>query len=208
MSDAILPNAGVRNLSALIRSMAAIVGDNWNQANGYQKFLYFIGVLLLASGVFHAGVLIATDGSLAGPVSWRKPIVFGSSAGVTLITIGWIMTFLPKHRIRGWLWSCAMGISFLIEVFLIDMQQWRGVPSHFNLDTSFDTAVFSVMGVFIVLIEIVVIVVAIWSFFSLKAPDSLKWAIWLGMVLLVVGQIFGNIIIQNGVPKVIDPETG
>lgn len=208
MANEISPAGGAKKASGLIRSMAAMLRSYWQQANDYQKFLYFIGALLLASGIFHTGVYIVTDDSLAGPVSWRKPIVFGMSAGVTLITVGWIMTFLPGHRIRGWLLSCGLGISFLIEVFLIDMQQWRGVPSHFNYSTSFDTAVFSAMGVFIVLIEIVVIIVAVWVFFSLKAPLSLTWAIRIGMVLLVAGQIFGNIIIQNGNPKVKDPQTG
>ena len=208
MSEAILPTGGVKNVGSLIRSMVATLRGYWKQANGYQKLLYVIGALLLASGLFHTGVLIVTDGSLVGPVSWRKPIVFGLSAGVTLITVGWIMTFLPKHRIRGWLLSGALGISFLVEVFLIDMQQWRGVPSHFNFSTPFDAAVFSVMGVLIVLIEIVIIVVAVWAFFPLKTPLSLTWAIRIGMLLQVVGQIFGNLIIQNGVPKVTDPQTG
>ncbi len=64
------------------------------------------------------------------------------------------------------------------------------------------------MGSFIVLVEIAIIVLALWTFFSLKAPLSLRWAIRLGMVLLVVSQIFGNLIIQNGAPKVSDPQTG
>jgi hypothetical protein len=208
MSEIIIPAGSAKDVSALIRAMASTVRTYWTQAEGYQKFLYVIGALFLLSGLFHAGVLLVTGGSLAGPISWRKPIIFGFSVGVTCLSIGWVLAFLPKHRLIGWLLSGTLGISFLVEVFLIDMQQWRGVPSHFNYSTPFDGAVFNIMGTMIVLVEIVVVVVALWTFFSLKAPLSLTWAIRLGMVLLVVSQIFGNLIIANGIPQVLDFQTG
>ena len=208
MSEITLQAGDVKNVGALIRAMVTTVRTYWTQAEGYQKFLYVIGALFLLSGLFHTGVLIVTGGPWAGPISWRKPIVFGFSTGVTSLSIGWVLIFLPKHRLRGWLLSGALGISFLVEVFLIDMQQWRGVPSHFNYSTPFDAAVFNIMGTMIVVVELVIIVVALWTFFSLKAPLSLTWAIRLGMVLLVVSQIFGNLIIANGIPKVLDFQTG
>ena len=81
---------------------------------------------------------------------------------------------------------------------MIDMQQWRGVPSHFNSSTSFDAAVFATMGALIVFAGVVITVVALWTFLSLQAPRSLTWAIRAGMVLLVVAQFFGYLIIANG----------
>ena len=79
MSEVILPAGGVKNVGALTRAIVATLRSYWKQANGYQKFLYFIGALFLVSGLFHTGVLIVADGSLTGPISWRKPIVFGFS---------------------------------------------------------------------------------------------------------------------------------
>ena len=67
----------------LIGTIIATLRSYWKQAYGYQKFLYFMGALLLISGLFHTAVLIVTDGSMAGSVSWRKPITFGFSMGVT-----------------------------------------------------------------------------------------------------------------------------
>ena len=78
------------------------------------------------------------------------------------------------------------------------LPSWRGVPSHFNGSTPFNTAVFAVMGMLVVLAEIVILSVALWSFFSLAAPRSLKLAIRVGMVLLAVSQVLGNLIIANG----------
>ena len=209
ISDIVMPESDIKSTAELLRAMVADAQRYWDEATSYQKFLYILGLVSIGSGILHTGVWLAQGGSLAGPVSWRKPIVFGFSVGLTLMSVAWVMTYLPKHRIKGWLLSSTLGIAFLGEVSLIDMQQWRGVPSHFNFSTPFDAAVFNLMGFLIVLVEIVVIIVALRSFISLQAASpSFTWAIRAGMVLLVVGQVFGNLIIQNGIAKTINFDTG
>ncbi len=208
MDEFTSPQDGFTDVGGLIRAMRSSLEEYWAQAQGYQRFLYYLGALLLATAVFQTGVLLLTGGSLEGPVSWRKPIVFGEAFGLTAVAVAWVMTYLPKHRIRGWLLAGSLGLASAGEVFLVSLQQWRGVPSHFNFSTPFDTAVFSTMGFLVVFTEIVIIVVALWTFIALQAPRSLAWAIRFGMVLLVAGQVFGNLIIQNGIAKVIDFETG
>ncbi len=170
----------------------------WKQARGYQKFLYSAGFLLLASAAFHAGVLIFTGGSVEGDISWRKPILFGESFGLTCVSVAWIMTFLPKWNVRGWLLSGTLGLANLGEVFLVALQQWRGVPSHFNNSTPFDSAVFLVMGLLILFTGIVTFAATLLTFLALHAPPSLAWGIRVGMLLLVVGQIFGVPMIVRG----------
>ncbi len=170
----------------------------WKQAQSYQKFLYPAGLLLLASALFHTGALIVTGGSLQGDISWRKPILFGESFGLTCLSVGWIMTFLPKRHFLGWVLSGTLGLANVGEVFLVALQQWRGVPSHFNNSTPFDSAVFLVMGLLILFTGIVTVAVTLLTFFALDAPPSLAWGIRLGMVLLVVGQIFGVPMIARG----------
>ena len=44
--------------------MLACLHGYWSQAERYQKFLYAVGALLVASAAFHFGVLLAT-GALA-----------------------------------------------------------------------------------------------------------------------------------------------
>ena len=68
------------DLVGLIHPMLAKLRDFWRQAEDYQKFLYLIGTMLLISAVIHSVVLIATGGSLEGPVSWRKPILFAGGS--------------------------------------------------------------------------------------------------------------------------------
>jgi hypothetical protein len=107
------------------------------------------------------------------------------------------MSRLPR---TGWLaWPCAAAISlFVPETVLIDLQTWRGVPSHFNSDTGFDVAVFSSMGTLIAFVSLAITVMTIWSFTSLRGPAGSALAIRAGMVFLAIGQLLGFAILGNG----------
>jgi hypothetical protein len=75
------------------------------------------------------------------------------------------------------------------------------VPSHFNEATAFDAGVFSAMGVMVAVAALVIAVVTVWSFTSLRPAPSMAVAIRVGLVLLVAGQPLGGAIIANGMGK-------
>jgi len=208
MSEIMITKRGSSNLQNLLRTIVAMFHDYWITAESYQKFAYAVAGLLIASAVFHAGVLVATVGSLQGPVSWRKPILFGEGFGLTAASVAWVMSFLPRRRVIGWLLMVPLGFANLYEVAWVSVQQWRGVPSHFNFGTPFNTQAFTMAGIMIAVSATVILLIALWSFVSLQAQRSLAWAIRLGMVFLLLSQAVGFLIIQNGVAKVIDPQTG
>ena len=89
----------------------------------------------MLSGLAHLGVWLFLGGQWEGPVSWRKPILFGISTGMTVLSIGWLVPKLRPSKIDMFL-SAGLGISLVVEVALITVQQWRGVASHFNHDLS------------------------------------------------------------------------
>ena len=128
-----------------------------------QKFAYACAGLLLASGVFHGIVFLIDGGSWEGPVSWRKPIVFGLSFGITLATITWFLSFLRPRRGTAWVLVGTFAAASVAEVFLVSMQRWRGVPSHFNESTAFDGAVFSAMGALVSVLVLLTVAVAVRS---------------------------------------------
>jgi hypothetical protein len=99
-----------------------------------------VRTLLIATGITHAVVAVVDGGSWWGPVSWRKPTVFGLSFGLLLWSAVWVMRQLPNRR-WGWLPAGLLGATAVVEVALITMQRWRGVPSHFNAATGFDAAI-------------------------------------------------------------------
>ena len=78
------------------------------------------------------------------------------------------------------------------------MQTWRGVPSHFNEETSFDATVFSLMGMLVSLIALTIVAVTIRAFLRLDAAPSLALAIRLGLLLMLVSQAVGAQMIAEG----------
>ena len=165
----------------------------------YQRLAYGCAALLVFSGAFHGVVYLVEGGAWGGPISWRKPIVFGLSFGITLATLTWFMTFIRPRRAVGWIVLGLFAFASLGEVFLISMQTWRGVASHFNEETAFDGTVFGLMGALVSVIALVTLFVAVRSFFHVEAPASLAWALRLGLVLMLVSQAVGvQMIVQGG----------
>ena len=164
----------------------------------YQRFAYVCGALLLLSGVLHAVVYLVDGGPWEGPLSWRKPIVFGLSFGVSVLTFAWFLGFLRPRRATGWLLMSVLSVASVLEVVLISMQTWRGVESHFNEDTAFDALVFSVMGAMVTLIALVTVYFAVRSFFPGDAPPVLAWAMRIGLVLILASQAVGAQMIAMG----------
>ncbi len=113
---------------ALTEAMRATLRAYWAQAQAYQKLLYFVGFLLLASAVFHSAVLVVTRGSLEGDVSWRKPILFGESFGLTALSVTWVMNFLPKWRFLGWLLAGALSLANTGRSFALRFSSGVGCP--------------------------------------------------------------------------------
>ena len=181
----------------LTQVMRVQLKNYWHEAKGYQKILYFTGFLLLASAVFHSVVLIVMDSTLKGDVSFRKAISFGEAFGLTAISLAWFLNFVPKKRMIWWTLSSIYAVATFVEVFLVTMQVWRGVPSHFNFSTPFDAAVFSLMGVSIGLHAPLIIGIFLCSVFFLEAPTIFRWAITSGMLLLVTSVVFGIVMIIN-----------
>jgi hypothetical protein len=165
----------------------------------FQRFAYVCAALLILSGLFHGVVYLVDGGPWEGPVSWRKPVVFGLSFGITLVTVTWFMSFLRPRKAVGWLVLGVFVFAAMGEVFLISMQKWRGVASHFNEDTTFDGMVFSTMGTLVTLVALVTVVITVWSFFRMDAPASLAFAIRLGLVLMLASQMVGvQMIVEGG----------
>ena len=136
---------------------------------------------------------------MGGPGFVAEALVFGLSFGITLLTLTWLMTFLRIRKVTGWIVLGTLAVASVGEVFLISMQKWRGVASHFNEDTAFDESVFSMMGLLVLVVAVMTVFIAVRSFFPMDAPPSLAWAIRIGLVLMLVSQAVGvQMIIEGG----------
>jgi len=155
------------------------------------RYLFVVGIVLVASGIAHAVVWGATGGPWEGPVTWRKPILFGISGGLTCLSLAWAWAQLPRRTGDAWL-SAATAWALLVEVALIDLQAWRGVASHFNRSTPFDSFLYDAMGLLILFVTLVSIDLTV-RFFTQRTtlePDMLL-AARAGLAFLVWSCLLG-----------------
>jgi hypothetical protein len=113
----------------------------WQRGRTIERIGYTIAALLIASGLVHLAILLISGGSWEGPRSLRKAMSFGLSFGLTLLTIIWVASFLQLRDRTRTLLLGLFTVVCIFETALVSLQAWRGVPSHFNLETRFDALV-------------------------------------------------------------------
>ena len=155
---------------------------------------------LTATGVFMLAVLavslvglVVDPRMVTGAPVWLKPVKFAISTAIYMLTLAWVFTLLPEwprtRRGVGWLTAVVM----VLEVAIIDLQAWRGTTSHFNVGTAFDGAMFTIMGVSIVVQTLTSIAVAVALWRQRFEDAALGWALRWGMVITILGASTGGL---------------
>ncbi|WP_442819277.1 hypothetical protein [Streptomyces sp. NBC_01236] len=165
-----------------------------------ERLCYATGALLVSSGCVHLVVFAADGGPWDGPVSWRKPVTFGLSFGLTLIAITWVTSYLRVGpRLRTTL-LVVFAADCVVEVGGITLQAWRRVPSHLNMETGFDTAVSMTLAVGGGVLVVLLTVFAVASFRNRPAgPLGMPLALRSGFAILLVALLTGAAMIARGV---------
>jgi hypothetical protein len=86
---------------------------------------------MLLSGCIHTLLLSVWSQDWNSPISFRKPVLFGFSTGLTLWSCLYVIQCLKPTAVDRFITMLLSG-SLLIEVGLITVQAWRGTASHFN----------------------------------------------------------------------------
>jgi len=160
---------------------------------------YAVGALLLGSGLIHLGILAIAGGSWEGPLSLRKAATFGLSFGLTLVTVVWVASFL---RLSDRWRSALLGtftVACVLETVLVSLQVWRGVPSHYNLETTFDALVARILAAGGAALIALIMTLTLAAFrANPTVPISLRIAIRIGFVMLVASLVVGAVMIAKG----------
>lgn len=150
--------------------------------------LHFILLLVLLI------LLLMETRTVMGINLWIKPIKFAISVTVYLASLVYVLDYLKAfpHKVRKY--SQVIVGCMYVENFFINMQAARGVHSHFNLQSGwFNMAVFSIMGLFILINTLVLFLITL-DFFRLKltVPSDMLWAIRLGLILILLASLEGG----------------
>lgn len=173
------------------------------------RWLTVGGWLLFASGVLHIFVMLWQGGSWEGAVSWRKPILFGISTGITMVSIGWVLSQIRSTVYDRWI-NPVVSIALVIEVGLITLQQWRGVASHFNQSTEFNFWIDQSIGYLITVAAAYILLVTWRCFGTVSVQRDVAFAIRAGMLFLSFSCLIGFVILFAGQSQLAansDPET-
>ncbi|MER6783836.1 hypothetical protein ABT330_04095 [Streptomyces sp. NPDC000658] len=159
-----------------------------------------IALLLIVSGLFHLAVFAVDGGPWDGPVSWRKPVTFGLSFGVTLLAVVQVTSYLRTGRRLRTALLGVFAADCVVEVGGITLQAWRGVPSHLDMETPFDTAVSMTLAVGGGVLVVLLTVFAVLSFRRRPTgPAGMALAVRSGFAILLVALTSGAAMIARGV---------
>jgi hypothetical protein len=159
--------------------------------------LYWFGWYNLLAGIICLFLISTDDIRILGISRWIKPVKFFLSVWIMLWTMAWILYYLNARKsvkIITWL----IVISMFIENGIITFQAVREVPSHFNVTSSFNSMLFTIMGLFILLFTGTAAYALILYFRQKQfaiAP-SYYWGIRLGLLLFIFFSLEGGMMIS------------
>lgn len=163
--------------------------------------LILAGFLLIATGTLHFFYWFIAGTAWEGETSLRKPILFGISGGLTLVSMGQLLRISRTSRNDHWI-ARVMSSAMILEVGLISVQQWRGVPSHFNHSTAFNTFVdYAITGLILVVVTCILLVAWRSFRFPMMVPPDAKFAWRAGLGYLLVSCLIGFGIFVYGTLK-------
>ena len=162
-----------------------------NRRNG---ILFWFGSLNILISFFCLGLMSFDYTQILGVNAWVKPFKFYLSAGIFTWSISWMIYHINSKRSRiicGWL----IGISTFTENCIVFYQSAKGVPSHYNNSTPFNSMLYSMMGICMSVFLLTVIYITIVFFRQRKMPISqhYSWGIRMGFLIFSIFSSIGII---------------
>ena len=173
------------------------------------RILFFVGAFHFALLIVMGGAALIDQRTITGLNPWVKPMKFAVSIGIYLWTVGWLLGELPPTRrgravVRG-----ATVSAMAAEMALIGLQAARGTTSHYNVATVFDAAVFSSMGLMIMVNTVAAVCLLLLFCPALPAlPRAYACGIRLGLLVFVVGSLEAMVMILRQAHTVGLPDGG
>lgn len=131
---------------------------------------------------------------LMGINLWIKPMKFAISIAIYSLTWPLFLQYLPCERAKKRFINFSV-FALTFEMVCIATQAARGQLSHFNTTSVYNSLVFSLMGIVIVLQTMFALYIG-FLFFKVKAgqiPAALLWGIRLGIIMAGVFALEGGI---------------
>ncbi|MBD2720574.1 hypothetical protein [Hymenobacter armeniacus] len=180
-------------------SVFTSVGSALRVLHRVNPVLSWTGWLNVALAVLAVAGLLLDHRLVTGAPAWLKPLKFSLSIIAFTWTLGWLLADLPQAAQRSVLYlSWGVAVSMLVEQAVIFGQAARGTTSHYNTNSALNGALFSLMGIFI----LVNTLMTVWALYlvwrhPLHGPAGYVWGVRLGLLVFLVGSVLGGMMIHN-----------
>jgi hypothetical protein len=161
-----------------------------------------VGLLLMVLGFVHIPIYLLGNHDWEGLTSWRKPILFGLSTGVTLLSLAWVLDHLARDREEYTRFDYILGVAALIEVSLITIETWLDIPAHFNLSAGWPFWGSVVIEGCLLVLLTTITKLTLMSSSRLGRTEPKLVAIRRGMLLLWLGCVLGGLHVIYGYYRV------
>ncbi|HYP21697.1 MAG TPA: hypothetical protein VEY08_16630, partial [Chloroflexia bacterium] len=153
----------------------------------FNRPLTLVGVtmllMLLAALV---GILIDPRVITSEP-AWLKPAKFAISISIYCFTLLWLLTFVQgRPRLVGII-AWVTAVALMIEMVLIAYAAALGTTSHFNVSTPVSAAVWTTMGLSVVLVWAANLLTIVLLLVQRLPNPAFAWALRLGLIVSFVG---------------------
>jgi hypothetical protein len=165
----------------------------WRDLWRKQRVLMLAGAGFLVLLLLLAGISLVDSQQITGVNRWMKPIKFTNSIAIYLWTLAFYLYFLAGAEKAKRVIAYGAAAMLTGEIILIVMQAARGTTSHFNNSSAFDGAVFSAMGLMIVINTFLIIYLTYLYFRAdSRLPAAVVWGMRLGLILFLLASFQGG----------------
>lgn len=153
--------------------------------------LTLVGLAMLVALLGTLIGLLVDPRVITGAPAWLKPAKFAISISVYSFTFLWLLSYIQGRPRLVRLVANVTALAFIVEMILIVAQVVRGTTSHFNMSTPLDAAIFSTMGLFIIVAWAMSLIATV-LLIRQRLPDpAYAWALRLGLLLSLAGAAIG-----------------
>jgi hypothetical protein len=172
-------------------SSASSPRELWRRAWSLSPLLTASTVVMLLGTVLSAAGLVLDPRQLLGEPLWLKPAKFYISLAIYDATVLYFLGFLSERRRFVRAVGAVLSACGGLEMVAITLQAARGVRSHFNVASAFDTLIFSSMGLAIMVLWVTMMVLGVALLRAKVAERPLASALRVGLLVSVVGMGLG-----------------
>lgn len=161
--------------------------DLLRRAWTFSRPLTLVGAAMLVTLLAALAGILVDPRAVTGAPAWLKPAKFAISISIYCFTLLWLLTFVRgRPRLVG-LIAWVTATALLIEMVLIAYAAALGTTSHFNVSTPASAAVWTTMGLSVVLVWFANLLTIVLLLIQRLPYPAFAWALRLGLIVSFVG---------------------